>query len=72
MEVSTPNSIAQTKGFGSGSKIRKATETTDVQSSHVEMVLKGINASEIKIAGDTAMFFFTDEDGYTIMVWGRA
>jgi len=44
-------------------------ETADISHSYRSMKEQGIDVGEIKIVGDTSMFFFKDPDENTMMVW---
>jgi catechol 2,3-dioxygenase-like lactoylglutathione lyase family enzyme len=44
-------------------------ETPDISRAYRAMKESGAPVTDIKIAGETSMFFFKDPDGNTMMVW---
>jgi predicted enzyme related to lactoylglutathione lyase len=44
-------------------------ETPDISQAYRSMRDSGVEVGEIKIAGETSMFFYQDPEGNTMMVW---
>lgn len=46
-------------------------ETSDISHAYRSMKEYGVDVSDIKIAGNSSMFFFKDPDGITLMIWAN-
>lgn len=53
------------------SEVQFNMETSDISHAYRSMKENGVDVSEIKIAGNTSMFFFNDPDGNTLMIWAN-